>query len=67
MSVAKIIEISSSSTQGMEAAVQAGLDKCAESIKSIQGAWVNDIKVVTDDKGRITEWRVNLKVTFVVA
>lgn len=67
MSVAKVIEISSSSTTSMEDAVQAGLDKCAESIKSIQGAWVNDIKVVTDAKGKITEWRVNLKVTFVVA
>ena len=47
--------------------MRTGLKKCAESIKSIQGAWVNDLKVVTDDQGNITEWRVNLKVTFVVA
>ena len=67
MSVAKVIEISSSSAIGVEDAVRTGLKKCAESIKSIQGAWVNDLKVVTDDQGNITEWRVNLKVTFVVA
>ena len=67
MSVAKVIEISSASKIGVEDAVQSGLNKCAESIKSIQGAWVNDLKVVTDDKGKITEWRVNMKVTFVVA
>ena len=67
MSVAKVIEISSSSTIGVEDAVQGGLNKCAESIKGIQGAWVNDLKVVTDGNGQITEWRVNLKVTFVVA
>jgi flavin-binding protein dodecin len=67
MSVAKVIEISSSSKVGLEDAVQSGLDKCAESIKSIQGAWINDLKVVTDDKGKITEWRVHLHVTFVVA
>lgn len=67
MSVAKVIEISSASKKGVEDAVQSGLDKCAESIKGIQGAWVNDLKVVTDGKGKITEWRVNMKVTFVVA
>lgn len=66
MSVAKVIEINASSKKGVEDAVQHGLSKCAESVKNIQGAWVNDIKVVTDGKGMIKEWRVNLKVTFVV-
>lgn len=66
MSVAKVIELNSSSTLGIEDAVKAGLAKCAESVKNIQGAWINDIKVVTDEAGNIQEWRVNLKVTFVV-
>ncbi len=66
MSVAKVIELTSSSTKGIEDAVQAGLTKCAESVKNIKGAWVNDIKVTTSDDGSVTEWRVNLRVTFVV-
>ena len=67
MSVAKIIEVNSSSAKSMEDAVQSGLHKCAETIKNIKGAWVNEIKVVTDDAGKVTEWRVNLRVTFIVS
>ena len=66
MTVAKVIELSSSSTKGIEDAVQSGLKKCAESVKNIRGAWVNEIKVETGEDGTIKEWRVNLRVTFVV-
>ncbi|PWK84722.1 dodecin family protein [Fulvimonas soli] len=66
MSVAKVIEISSSSGKGIEDAVQQGLSKIAESVKHIKGAWVNDIKVVTAENGKVTEWRVNMRVNFVV-
>jgi len=67
MSVAKIIEVNSSSTKSMEDAVQSGLKKCAETIKDIKGAWVNEIKVVTGPDGSVTEWRVNLRVSFIVS
>jgi dodecin len=66
MSIAKIIEISSSSKKSVEDAVQSGLTKCAETVKNIQGAWINETKVVTDGTGKITEWRVNMRVTFIV-
>lgn len=66
MSVAKVIEINASSSKGLEAAVQHGLSKVAESVKKIKGAWVNEIKVVTTDDGKVTEWRVNMKVNFIV-
>ena len=66
MSVAKIIEVNASSTTSMEDAVKAGLKKTAETVKNIKGAWVNEIKVVTDDAGNVNEWRVNLRITFVV-
>ena len=66
MSVAKVIEINASSKKGIEEAVQHGLHKAAESVKRIKGAWVNEIKVVTDAEGNVQEWRVNLRVTFVV-
>jgi hypothetical protein len=66
MSVAKVIEINASSSKGLEDAVKLGLKKAGESVKNIKGAWVNEIKVVTKDDGTVTEWRVNMKVNFVV-
>lgn len=66
MSVAKVIELNAASKTGIEDAVKVGLKKCAESVKNIQGAWVHEIKVVTDGQGAVQEWRVNLRVTFVV-
>ena len=66
MSVAKVIEVSTSSRSGVEDAVRSGLKKVAGTVQGIQGAWVNEIKVVTDDSGNITEWRVNPRITFVV-
>ena len=64
--VAKVIEVSASSTKGIEDAVQGGLKKVAKSVKNIRGAWVNDIKVLTAPDGKITEWRVNMRVNFIV-
>lgn len=66
MSVAKVLEVTSSSEKSVEDAVQSGLRKVAETVKGIKGAWVNDIKVKTSDDGTIEEWRVNLRVSFVV-
>ena len=66
MSVAKVIEVNASSKTSMEDAVKHGLSKCAETVDNIKGAWVNEIKVVTDNDGNVQEWRVNLRITFVV-
>ena len=67
MSVAKTIEVNAASKTSMEDAVKVGLKKTSETVKNIKGAWVNEIKVVTDDGGNVTEWRVNLRISFVVA
>jgi len=66
MTVAKVIEISSSSSKGIEEAVKDGLKRAAKTINNIKGAWVNDIKVITDDSGKVSEWRVNMRVNFVL-
>ncbi|MDN5924150.1 MAG: dodecin domain-containing protein [Xanthomonadales bacterium] len=66
MSVAKVVEINSSSSVGVEDAVKKGLAKTAETVKHIKGAWVNEIKCTTDDAGNVTEWRVNMRINFVV-
>jgi flavin-binding protein dodecin len=66
MSIAKVIEISSSSPKGIEHAIQDGLKRASKTINNIKGAWINDIKVVTDDTGKVTDWRVNMRINFVL-
>ncbi|KFN43437.1 dodecin family protein [Arenimonas oryziterrae] len=65
--VVKVIEINAASKKGLEDAVAGGLKKVSKSVKNIKGAWVNGIKVVTNDDGSIDEWRVDLKVSFLVS
>ncbi|MCK9539291.1 dodecin family protein [Dokdonella sp.] len=66
MSVTKVLELSSSSAKGIEDAVQHGLHKAARTVKNIKGAWVNEIKCTTHDDGSIAEWRINMRVNFLV-
>ena len=66
MSIAKTIEISAASDIGIEDAVQSGLNRLAESTNGIQGAWISDIKVRTSPAGQIQQWRVCMRVSFVV-
>ena len=66
MSVAKTLEIISSSTDSIEAAVRDGIAKVGETVNGIEGVWVKGTKAVVRDN-KITEWRVTLKVTFVVS
>ena len=64
--ITKVIELSASSTKGFEDAVTGGLKKASKTVKNIKGAWVNEIKVITNDDGTVTEWRVNMRVNFIV-
>jgi flavin-binding protein dodecin len=66
MSIAKVIEISSQSPKGIEEAIRDGLKRASKTINNIKGAWINDIKVVTDDSGKVTDWRVNMRINFVL-
>ncbi len=66
MSVTKVIELNASSTNGIEDAVKQGLKKASSTVKNIRGVWVNEIKAATDDNGGIKEWRVNMRINFVV-
>ncbi len=65
MAVAKVIELSAASKKSFEDAIVQGLEKATETIENIQGAWVKEQKVVVEG-GKISEYRVDLKVTFVV-
>ncbi len=65
MTVARITEITASSPTSFEDAVKTGVERASKTLKNVKGAWVQDMKVVVDD-GKITEYRVNMKVTFVL-
>lgn len=65
MSIAKVTEITASSDQGFEDAVRQGLARASKTIRGMRQAWVNEQKVVIEND-RVTEWRVNLKITFVL-
>ena len=65
MSVAKVIEISSSSTKSFKNAILTGVSRAADTIDQVKGAWIKEQKVVISG-GKITEYRVNMNVTFVV-
>ncbi|HEX4761564.1 MAG TPA: dodecin family protein [Sphingomicrobium sp.] len=66
MAVAKTVEIISSSTESVEAAVRDGIAKAGQTIQDIQEAWVKGTKAVIRDN-RVAEWRVTLKITFIVS
>ncbi|MGE0468231.1 MAG: hypothetical protein Nkreftii_002368 [Candidatus Nitrospira kreftii] len=65
MSVAKIIELSSDSTKGFEDAITQGIARAAKTIHGIKSAWVKEQQVVVE-QGKVTLYRVDLKITFVL-
>ena len=66
MSVAKNIEITSTSTESFEDAIKSGIERAAKTISNIRGAWIKEQKVEITD-GAITEFRVMMIVTFVLS
>lgn len=65
MSVAKIIEISSTSTESFEDAIHKGIETASNTVDNIKGAWVAEQKV-TVENGRVSGYRVDMRVTFVL-
>ena len=65
MSVAKVVEITSTSTTSFEDAIQTGVSRASKTISDVRGAWIKEQKVEVED-GKVTEYRVNMMMTFVV-
>ena len=65
MSIAKVTEISASSPKSFEDAVQSGIARASKTLKDIEGAWISEQKVVVKNN-KISEYRVNMRVTFVL-
>ena len=66
MTVAKVSEITSTSSKSFEDAIEKGIKRASKTLKNVTGAWVQEMTVAIE-KGKITEYRVNMKVTFILA
>ncbi len=63
--VAKVIELTASSPKSIEDAIENGIRRADSTLDQVEGAWVQDIKC-TVKNGKVAEWRVNMKITFLL-
>lgn len=66
MSVARITEIKASSTKSFDDAIKAGVARAHKTLKNVKSAWIENQEALIDDNGQITEYRVQMKVTFIL-
>jgi flavin-binding protein dodecin len=66
MSVARISEIKASSKKSFDDAVQVGLSRANATLKNITGAWIKEQQVICGKGGKVAEYRVLMKVTFIL-
>jgi len=65
MTVAKISEISATSTKSFEDAIERGIERASDTLENVTGAWISEMKVDVNS-GTVERYRVNMKVTFVL-
>lgn len=65
MSIARVTEISSTSTKSFEDAIQSGVSRATETLRNVRSAWVKEQQIKIDN-GKIVEYQVNLMITFVL-
>ena len=65
MSIAKVSEISSTSTKSVEDAITQGLNRANKTLRNVRSAWIKEQHVRVRD-GSVTEFQVNMMVTFVI-
>lgn len=65
MSIARVTELIAGSNKSFEDAINKGVARAAETLDGVTGAWVESQKVIVEN-GKVTEYRVNLRVTFVL-
>jgi hypothetical protein len=66
MSVARVTEIKSTSTKSFDDAIRTGLARANKKLQNMRSAWIENQEVMLDEQGKIAEYRVQMKVTFVL-
>ncbi|NND64843.1 MAG: dodecin domain-containing protein [Gammaproteobacteria bacterium] len=65
MSVARVTNIIASSPKSFEDAIEKGIERATKTLKNVKGAWVENMKVTINDN-KVDEYRVNMRVTFIL-
>lgn len=65
MSVATVTEISATSPDGFQAAINEGIARASKTLRNVESAWVKDMNVLIED-GSVKGYKVNLEVTFML-
>lgn len=65
MAVARVTEISATSTTSFEDAIQEGVSRATNTLRGVEGAWVKDMNLTIED-GNVTGYKVNMEITFVL-
>ena len=66
MSISRTTEIKSSSATSFDDAMKTGMARAQKTLKNVRGAWIENQEVILDEKGKITEYRVQMQVTFIL-
>jgi flavin-binding protein dodecin len=66
MSIAKVSEIIASSPKSFDDAIKAGVARAQKTLKNVKSAWVENQQVKLDGQGQISEYRVQLRITFIL-
>jgi flavin-binding protein dodecin len=65
MAVARVTELSATSTKGFEDAIQQGLDRATKTLRNVKSAWIKEMRVALEND-KVLEYQVNMLVTFLL-
>jgi flavin-binding protein dodecin len=66
MSISRTTEIKSSSVLSFDDAMKKGIARARKTLKNVRGAWIWNQEILLDEKGKISEYRVQMKITFIL-
>ena len=66
MSISRTTEIKSSSALSFDDAIKKGIARARKTLENVRGAWIENQEILLDEKGQICEYRVQMKVTFIL-
>jgi flavin-binding protein dodecin len=66
MSIARTTEIKSSSALSFDDAIKKGIARARKTLANVRGAWIENQELLIDEKGKISEYRVQMKITFIL-
>jgi dodecin len=66
MSISRTTEVKSSSAVSFDDAMKKGIARAVKTLKNVSGAWIENQEILIDNKGKISEYRVQMKITFIL-